>query len=69
MMEEVTNSEHPDVGNVLASLGELFINIDDKTHESVPTLSRAVSIFQPLKSHRRNVINHCMLRKYSALYM
>ena len=55
MMEEVHDSQHPAVGNILISLGELFINIDDKTHESVPILRRAVSLFRPMKSHRRNV--------------
>jgi tetratricopeptide (TPR) repeat protein len=54
-MEEVKDSKHPAVGNILVSLGELFINVDDKTHQSVPILSRAVSIFRPMKSYRRNL--------------
>lgn len=54
-MEEVQGRMHPDVGNVLISLGELLINVDYKTHESIPTLSRAVSIFEPLKTHKRSV--------------
>ena len=68
-MEEVKDSKHPAVGNILVSLGELFINVDDKTHESVPILSRAVSIFRPMKYYRRNVRElHCrLLRKASPL--
>ena len=55
MMEEVQDSRHPAVGNILISLGEFFINIDDKTQESILILTRAVEIFRPLKSYRRNV--------------
>ena len=55
MMEEVRDNQHPAVGNILISLGELFINIDDKTQDSILILTRAVSIFRPLKSHRRHV--------------